>query len=275
MSRRGTSRPVTPGPSGTFLQWASADTELDFTPPLQGTYDREAWRLLVVNKYGAADTDNDVGLTEQEYHEWVNFRDEYLLQKRAEEWSVQESEANRLAQEEECARKAQEEVDAREAERRRLIVEQKKQKQAQRAATPQQTQPVASTSQQAQQTAATTQPTMTSTTTPVDWAKLFHAAVKAPDAFDGKKSKFHLWWTKMEVFMMGFDGMDNKMRIAMVLSNLKGEAEIWSQVKVKEVNNGTIASWANFKQEMEERFTDNMRKEKAQHDIHNFVQGKM
>jgi hypothetical protein len=74
---------------------------------------------------------------------------------------------------------------------------------------------------------------------------------------------------------MGFDGMDDKMRITMVLSNLKGEAEIWSQVKVEEVNNGTIASWASFEQEMEERFTDNMRKEKGQHDIHNFVQGKM
>jgi hypothetical protein len=202
MSRRGTSRPVTPGPSGTFLQWASADAELDFTPPPQGTYDREAWRLLVVEKYGAADNDNDIGLTEQEYHELVKFRDEYILQKRAEEWSVQESKANHLAQEEEHARKAQEEADMREAERKRLIMEQRKRKQAQRAQVSQQTQPVASTSQQVQQAAPTgTQTMMMSTTTPVHWAKLFHAAVKAPDAFDGKKSKFHLWWTKMEVYI--------------------------------------------------------------------------
>jgi hypothetical protein len=123
MSRRGTSRPVMPGPSGTFLTWESADAELDFDLPAGGTYEREAWRLLVVGKYGPYDNDNPVGLTEKEYHEWISFRDEYLLQKRAEEWSVQESEANRLAQEEERARKAQEEADAREAEKKRLLAE--------------------------------------------------------------------------------------------------------------------------------------------------------
>jgi hypothetical protein len=123
MSRRGTSRPVTPGPSGTFHTWASVDTELDFDPPAENTHKREVWRQLVVEKYGADDNDESVGLTEQEYYKWISFRDEYLLQKRTEEWSVQESEANRLAEEEERARKAQEEADAREAERKRLLME--------------------------------------------------------------------------------------------------------------------------------------------------------
>jgi len=106
--------------------------------------------------------------------------------------------------------------------------------------------------------------------------KLFRHAVKAPDAYDGDRSKWSTWWTAMQCYLLGLDGLSDNQKIIITLALLqKGDAALWAESKRLEAVAGRLASWATFVTDLETRFSDPIRPQKALNEIHNFTQGKV
>ena len=108
-----------------------------------------------------------------------------------------------------------------------------------------------------------------------DEAKLYRQLASSPEDFDGNRTKFANWWANMQMYMMGFNKINSVGRIIGVLSRCtKGEVAAWAEVKKQQVLAGALKDWEAFKTQIEDRFNDPTRIQKAQHDIHGYVQGK-
>ncbi len=110
--------------------------------------------------------------------------------------------------------------------------------------------------------------------TTTDKNKLFRQIVSDPGDFDGNRIKFEAWWNNMQIYLMGYAGVDDIARVMAVLSRFKtGEAEAWARIKKQEIIRSAGADWTTFSQELQERFEDVSKIQKARNDIHNFHQG--
>ncbi len=106
-----------------------------------------------------------------------------------------------------------------------------------------------------------------------DQNKLFRQIVSDPGDFDGDRSKFEAWWNNMQIYLMGYTGVNDIAKVMAVLTRLKfGEAEAWARVKKQNIIETAGADWREFSQELQERFDDVSKVQKARNDIHNFHQ---
>jgi hypothetical protein len=106
--------------------------------------------------------------------------------------------------------------------------------------------------------------------------KLFRQAVQSPDEYDGDRTKWSTWWTSMQCYLMGLEGLTENQRIVITLAKLqKGDAALWAESKRLEAVAGKLTSWSTFEAELVARFSDPIRPQKALNEIHNFTQGRM
>ena len=106
--------------------------------------------------------------------------------------------------------------------------------------------------------------------------KLFRQAVQAPDPYDGNRSKWSTWWTSMQCYLMGLDGLTNSQRIVITLAQLqKGNAVLWAKSKRLDAVAGKIMDWKTFVTKLETHYSDPICPQKALNEIHNYTQGKM
>jgi len=112
--------------------------------------------------------------------------------------------------------------------------------------------------------------------TMTDQNKLFRQIVSDLGDFDGNCIKFEAWWNNMQIYLMGYSGVDDIARVMAVLSRFKaGEAEAWGRIKKQEIIKSVGADWTTFSQELQEGFEDVSKIQKARNDIHNFHQGSL
>ena len=77
----------------------------------------------------------------------------------------------------------------------------------------------------------------------------------------------------MQIYLMGYTGVNDIAKVMAVLTRLKfGEAEAWARVKKQNIIETAGADWREFSQELQERFDDVSKVQKARNDIHNFHQ---
>lgn len=106
--------------------------------------------------------------------------------------------------------------------------------------------------------------------------KLFRQAVADPKEFDGNRAMFAEWWANMQLYLLGYEKIPDVGRIIAVLTRLtKGDAAQWAQLKKQQLIEGAQVTWSEFKKELEERFADPIKGQKALNEIHSFTQGKM
>ena len=102
--------------------------------------------------------------------------------------------------------------------------------------------------------------------------KALKKLARDPGNVNGERLQFTTWWTAMRLYLKGYEDSSDQVKIIGVLSRLQtGEAAIWAKNREEEVISGTLNSWSDFKKQLEERFADLMRKQRASNDLHNFV----
>jgi hypothetical protein len=107
-------------------------------------------------------------------------------------------------------------------------------------------------------------------------AKLLRAALADPGSYDGNRTKFNAWWENMQLWLLGYEDLSDTAKIISILTRLKsGDALDWAQNKKQRILDGQVITLDDFKKQVKERFSDPARKEKAQHEIHTFTQGKL
>ena len=62
--------------------------------------------------------------------------------------------------------------------------------------------------------------------------KLFRQAIQAPDKYNGDCTKWTTWWTAMQCYLMGLNGLSDAQKIIITLTKLqKGGAALWAESK--------------------------------------------
>ena len=114
--------------------------------------------------------------------------------------------------------------------------------------------------------------TKMTTTVMDDRMKALKKLTKDPGYFNGQRYKFATWWDSMQLYLKGYDSQDDFVKIVAVLARLQeGEAAIWAKIKQEEVLASTTHDWATFKAELQERFSDKTRLQKAANDLHQCI----
>ena len=117
---------------------------------------------------------------------------------------------------------------------------------------------------------------MATTTDDTKTAELLRKAIAKPEHFDGNRAKFADWWADLRLYLKGFTGLSHEARILTALGFFtKGEAAAWARVKKEEALDDKLRSWEAFTSDVEARFADPIRAQKALNEVHNFTQGRL
>jgi hypothetical protein len=107
-------------------------------------------------------------------------------------------------------------------------------------------------------------------------AELLRKAIVKLEHFDGNRAKFADWWADLRLYLKGFTGLSHEARILTALGFFtKGEAAAWARIKKEEALDDKLRSWEAFASDVETRFADPIRMQKALNEIHNFTQGRL
>jgi hypothetical protein len=107
-------------------------------------------------------------------------------------------------------------------------------------------------------------------------AELLQKAIAKPEHFNGNQAKFADWWADLRLYLKGFTGLSHEARILTALGFFtKGEAAAWAHIKKEEVLDDKLRSWEAFASDVETRFANPIRTQKALNKIHNFTQGRL
>jgi hypothetical protein len=106
-------------------------------------------------------------------------------------------------------------------------------------------------------------------------AELLRKALTKPEHYDGNRAKFADWWADLQLYLKGFSELSHEARIITALGFFtKGDAATWARVKKEEALADKLRSWEAFASDVEARFSDPIRAQKALNEIHNFTQGR-
>jgi hypothetical protein len=105
-------------------------------------------------------------------------------------------------------------------------------------------------------------------------AKLLRKALTKLEHYDGNRAKFTDWWADLQLYLKGFSELSHEARIITALGFFtKGDAATWACIKKEEALADKLQSWEAFASDVEVRFSDPIRAQKALNEIHNFTQG--